>query len=149
MSVARTRLPGKEDTMPVTLDTPFSPGSYDPGKTYDKIKVVNFTLDLYRYEIRVTVGHGYEDSGSWIWARDPSGSILSTSHTISDIPEIPPDLDEFGDPIPDTGAPADPQFSALVSTMGDAAKTVYDKAAEEIYAWIIANLPEHEGTIDE
>lgn len=134
--------------MPVTLTTSFDPGSFDEGKIYDKIKVIEFTLDLYRLEIRIKVGRGYVENLEWVWARGPNGQILSFDHTIRDIPAIPDDLDGNGDPIPDTGSPADPQFSIIVAKMGDSAKTIYDRAAEELYAWIIVNVSEFAGTQD-
>lgn len=134
--------------MSVTLNTSFDPGSFDPGKTYDKIKVISFTLDLYRLSISVTVGRGYVDGSDWVWARGSAGELLTTEHTIQDIPEIPDSLDGNGNSIPGTGSPADLQFSILVSKMGNSTKTIYDRAAEELYAWVIANLPEYAGTQD-
>lgn len=134
--------------MPVTLSTSFDPGSFDPGKTYGKIKVVEFILDLYRSEIRLTIGRGYVDGDEWIWARNSAGMLITTEHKIKNIPETLPALDENSDPIPDTGSPADPQFDIMISKMGDSAKTVYDKAAEELYVWVIANVTDYSGTQD-
>lgn len=136
--------------MPITLNTPFDPGSFDPGKTYDKVKVSRFELDIINHRFVFSVARGYLDGAVWVWARDPSGSLLESEHQVIDVPEVPPLLDANSDPIPGTGQTANPQFSILVTKLvgGDPNKTIYDRAAEEIYAWVVANLPEYAGTID-
>lgn len=136
--------------MPITLNTPFAPGDFDPGKSYDKVKVVSFTLDLFALEFRFTVARGYADGEGWHWAKGSAGEMLATDHTVRDQPEVEPAVDENGDPVAGTGVAADPQFSILVSKLvgSDPNKTIYDRAAEEIYTWIIANVPAYAGTID-
>ena len=137
--------------MPLTLPASFNPGDADPGHTYNKVRICKFGLDTEDQSnpsIFIKVVTGY-DPGDESFVRGDGNPSYPRTYLIRDIPEGAPNLDANGDPIPGSETPANPQFSTVVVKMGDSAKTIYGKAGDELYQWLIDNEAEYVGaTID-
>lgn len=113
--------------MPIQLTSAFDAGDWDAGKTYGQARIVFFSLDNLSERISLTVQLGNTVSGKWETGRLPLKEFV--------IEDKPHDLDENGDPIPNTD---DPQYTTLVDKLcPDTSTRIYDASATEMYQWLL------------
>jgi hypothetical protein len=51
--------------MEIILTTPIEPGTLDPGTTYDRVRILNFSVDPLVRRIHVTMELGRRVDGEW------------------------------------------------------------------------------------
>jgi len=106
--------------MPWLLDSAFSPGDLDAGKSYTHLKISHLEHSVRDQFIRVYVDRGYLDGEDWMWAAVGKAQVF----LIRDEP---------------TTDPAGTDYTDLVSTVvaeGEEGDLVYDLNSAALYAYL-------------
>ena len=108
--------------MPILLTTPFDPGAFDPGKTYPRAQIIQFTVSPENEDIRVVVDFGDVDDGEWVSgaAREKLNHILIQ------------------------GA----DYTAIVADTPEEGETTYDAVKRALYDYLVDNIAELAGTVE-
>lgn len=111
--------------MPILLTIPWNPGNYDPGTTYPRAKIVSFFHNTEIRTIRVVVDFGDVVEGRWVSGPAVRSSGKGQSYTIK------------GE-----------DYDAMIVASPNESETVYDAVKRLLYAYLIEEVSELEGTVE-
>ena len=119
--------------MPIQLTDSLSVGDLDPNGPYQQVKLVYFACLVNDKKFNLKFVYGNTIDGKWVDSIN-AGTARVKEFVVMDVPA---DLDENGDPIPDTETT---DYTDLVSKTSEAADELYyDKVAGHLYQWAIDN----------
>jgi hypothetical protein len=109
--------------MPWLLDTAFSPGDLDAGKSYTHQKIAHLEHSIREKFIRLHIERGYIDGSDWVWATQGEALVV----LIKDDPAAEPAVTDYTDLV------------ATVVGVGEEGEILYDLNAAALYAYLAAN----------
>lgn len=108
--------------MPWLLDSAFSPGDLDSGKSYTHLKIAHLEHSIREGFLRVHVERGYITGGAWVSAPDSLGQLPPMM--VKDEPAAEPAGTDYAD------------LMATVVAVGEEGEAIYDLAAAAIYTFL-------------
>ena len=101
--------------MPWLLDTAFSPGDLDAGKSYTHQKIAHLEHSIREKFIRLHIERGYIDGSDWVWATQGEALVV----LIKDDPAAEPAVTDYTDLVATVvgasiGSPASPGVGIVI-----------------------------------
>jgi hypothetical protein len=113
--------------MPILLTTPFNPGTFDPGHTYPRAKVISFANNTEAKVIRVSVDFGDMVEGAWE-SGFPNSMRMEGREKLYIVHGT--------------------NYDVMVAELPGEGETVYDAVKRLLYAYLVTNVSELAGTVE-